>query len=143
MAEFADARIAHERGQVDEAIRMYDEIMNASVGVVDPEVLFYYGTALYQQGKLGLAACVIKQAIDMRPTMQSAYQNLANCYRSANNHDGALEIYEAGAELGASADIEACLGGLWVNKGNPQKALYHYERSLAIEPRNNMVRFNS
>jgi tetratricopeptide (TPR) repeat protein len=142
MADFAEARIKHERGHVDEAVKMYDEILNSQVGKVNHEVLFFYGTALYQQGKVGLAATVLKQCIDARPTFQSAFQNLGNCYRWANDHKGAEEIYKCGLELGPSADLEACLAGLWINRGNPQKALYHYERSLAIEPRDDLVRFN-
>lgn len=143
MTSFAEARIKHERGHVDEAVKMYDELLNSEVGKVNHEVLFFYGTALYQQGKVGLAAVVLKQCIDARPTFQSAFQNLGNCYRWANDYEGAEEIYKAGLELGESADLEACLGGMWINRGNPQKALYHYERSLAIEPRDDLVRFNS
>lgn len=142
MTDFAEARIKHERGHVDEAVKMYDDILNAQVGKVNHEVLFFYGTALYQQGKVGLAATVLKQCIEARPTFQSAYQNLANCYRWANDFKGAEEIYKAGLELGPSADLEACLGGLWINRGNPEKALYHYQRSLEIEPRDDLVRFN-
>jgi tetratricopeptide (TPR) repeat protein len=143
MASFENAKVLHERGHVVEAIKEYDDLLNATVGVPDPEVLFYYGTALFQQGKAGLATVVLKQCIDMRPTLQSAFQNLGNCYRIALDFKGAEEIYLSGLELGPSAELEACLAGLWVNRGNPQKALFHYERSLAIEPRDKAVMFNS
>ena len=143
MVDFAQARVVHERGHINDAVIAYDELLNASVGTPDPEVLFYYGTALYQQGRIGLATIVLKQCLDMRPTMQSAFQNLGNCYRQALNFKGAEEVYLAGLELGESADLEGCLGGLWINRGNPQKALYHYERSLKIEPRDKLVQFNS
>ena len=142
MVDFAQARVVHERGHVNDAVLAYDELLNTSVGVPDPEVLFYYGTALYQQGKLGLATVVLKQCLDMRPTMQSAYQNLGNCYRQALDFKGAEEVYLAGLDLGESADLEGCLAGLWINRGNPKKAMYHYERSLKIEPRDKLVQFN-
>jgi tetratricopeptide (TPR) repeat protein len=143
MADYENAKVLHERGQIPEAVAEYDALLNATVGTINHEVLFYYGTALYQLGKVGLAAVVLKQCIDARPTFQSAFQNLGNCYRTALDFEGAEDIYKCGLELGASAELEACLGGLWVNRGNPQKALYHYDRALAIEPRNDLVRFNT
>lgn len=143
MTDFNQAKIMHERGHINDAIKDYDDLLNRAVGTPDPEVLFYYGTALYQQGKYGLAAIVLKQCIEMRPTMQSAFQNLGNCYRQGLDFKGAEEVYQCGLELGPMADLEGCLAGLWINRGNPQKALYHYERSLAIEPRDKMVQFNS
>ena len=79
MLSFEEAKMMHERGQIPEAIAAYDALLNRQFGHV--EILFYYGTALFQQGKTGLAATVLKQVIDTAPKMQSAYQNLGNCFK--------------------------------------------------------------
>ena len=57
MLSFEEAKSLHERGDINGAIQAYDALLNGNFG--NQEVLFYYGTALFQLGKNGLAATVL------------------------------------------------------------------------------------
>lgn len=140
MLSFEEAKMMHERGQIPEAIAAYDALLNKNFGNV--EVLFYYGTALFQQGKTGLAATVLKQVIETAPNMQSAYQNLGNCFKMEQKKDEAEDIYKMGLKLGSDPELYAALGGLYINRHQPLVALENYEKALELDPRNDLIRFN-
>lgn len=138
--ELDAAKILHERGQVDEAVAGYDGLLNADFDNTD--ALFYMGTALFQQGRYGLAATVLKQVIQSRPRLQGAYQNLGNCYKAVNNFRAAEEVYRLGLELGEDSQLFCCMGSLNINMGSPEKALEWYSKGLAMDPINDVIRFN-
>ena len=140
MLSFAEAKSMHERGNIQEAIQAYDMLLNSNFG--NNEVLFYYGTALFQQGKTGLAATVLKQVIQSVPNMQSAYQNLGNCFKMEQKKDEAEDVYRMGLKLGPEAELYAALGGLYINRHQPLVALENYKKALEIDPRNDLIRFN-
>jgi tetratricopeptide (TPR) repeat protein len=140
MLSFEEAKSLHERGQIADAIQAYDALLNKNFGSVD--VLFYYGTALFQQGKTGLAATVLKQVIETTPTMQSAYQNLGNCFKIEQKKEEAEDVYKMGLKLGDDAELYAALGGLYINRHQPLVALENYKKALAMDPRNDLIRFN-
>lgn len=140
MLSFEEAKQLHERGQIADAIAAYDQLLNKKFGSV--EILFYYGTALFQQGKTGLAATVLKQVIETAPKMQSAYQNLGNCFKMEQKKEEAEDIYKMGLKLGDEPELLAALGGLYINRHKPLVALEYYKRALAIDPRNDLIRFN-
>lgn len=138
--DLAQAKIMHERGQVDEAISAYNELLNSDFVATD--VLFYLGTAYMQKGQVGLAATILKQVITTRPKMQSAYQNLGNCFKFALDYKAAAEIYQMGLELGDDSQLFCCMGSLNVNVGAPEKALEWYSKGLALDQGNDVIRFN-
>lgn len=138
--DLAQAKIMHERGQVDEAIIAYIELLNKNFDSVD--VLFYYGTALFQKGNFGLAATVLKRVVEIKPTMQSAYQNLGNCFKAMLDFKAAKAIYRMGLELGDESQLFCCMGSLNINTGTPQKAIEWYSKGLALDPGNDIIRYN-
>lgn len=140
MADLSGAKILLERGQIHEAIAVLDELLNRDF--TDHEVQFYYGTALFQLGKFGLAATALKQAIQTRPTFQSAYQNLGNCFKAALDNKAAEEVYRLGLKLGDDSQLFCCMGSVNINYGSPAEALMWYERGLKMDPNNDVIRFN-
>lgn len=138
--DLAAAKILHERGQVSEAIQGYNELLNNSFG--DPAVLFYLGTALFQQGQYGLGASCLKAVIETKPKMQSAYQNLGNCFKQALDFKGAEEVYRMGMKLGDDSQLFCCMGSLNINVGSPEKALEWYQLGLKLDPNNDVIKFN-
>lgn len=134
------AKILHERGQVDQAIAAYDELLNDNFN--NPEVLFYYGTALFQQNRFGLAAAVLEYVVKLKPGFQSAFQNLGNCYKAGLDYKKAEEIYKLGLKLGDDGQLFSCMGSLNVNTGTPQKSLDWFTKALATDPKNDIIRFN-
>lgn len=140
MLSFEEAKSLHERGDINGAIAAYDVLINNNFG--NNEVLFYYGTALFQQGKNGLAATVLKQVIQSVPNMQSAYQNLGNCFKMEQKRKEAEDVYLMGLKLGPEPELYAALGGLYINRHQPLKALEFYKKALECDPRNDIIRFN-
>lgn len=138
--DLPQAKILHERGQIDEALNAYGELLNRDFD--NHEVLFYYGTALFQRGDYGLAAASLKQAIRLKPTFQSAFQNLGNCYKAVLDFKKAEESFRMGLELGADPQLYACMGSLNINTGTPGRAIEWYERALKLDPVNDVIRFN-
>lgn len=138
--DLAGAKILHERGEIDAAIQAYDALLNANFDYV--EVMFYYGTALFQRGQYGLAANMLKRVIETRPRMQSAYQNLGNCFKMALDYKAAEDVYRMGLELGDDSQLFCCMGSLNINVGSPNKALEWYAKGLALDPGNDVIRYN-
>lgn len=138
--DFAQARIMHERGQIDEAIQAYDEMLNKDFDNID--VLFFYGTALFQRNQYGLAANILKRVLESRPTMQSAYQNLGNCFKASLDYKSATEVYKMGLALGDESQLFCCMGSMNINVGTPQEALNWYSKGLAMDPGNDIIRYN-
>ena len=137
---FEQAVIHHERGEIKEAIAIYDQLLNGNF--FDYRILFYYATALLQQGKSGLAANVFKQIILQDPKQQAAFQNLGNCFKYENKMKDAEDVFRLGLELGETDELWASLGGLYINNGTPHKALEYYEKGLKLNDKNDLIRFN-
>ena len=138
--DLAAAKILHERGQINDAVQAYNELLNKSFG--DPAVLFYLGTALFQQGQYGLGASCLKAVIETKPKMQSAYQNLGNCFKLALDYKGAEEVYRMGMKLGDDSQLFCCMGSLNINVGSPEKALEWYKLGLKLDPHNDIIKYN-
>ena len=134
------AKVLHERGQIDEAIRIYDTLLNEKFD--DPAVLFYYGTAMIQLGKNGAAANLLMQAALIDPKNSDIMQNLANCYKQENNNDAAEEILRMAIKIKDKPELWASLGNIYINNGTPQKALECYERALKLDPKNFLIKFH-
>ncbi|MFH1235392.1 MAG: tetratricopeptide repeat-containing glycosyltransferase family protein [Parcubacteria group bacterium] len=137
---FEQAKICHERGQIQEAIKLYDELLN--VRFDDVNVLVYYGTALIQMGKTGLAANVLMQASVIDPRNVDIMQNLSNCYKLENKTEAAEEILRMALKIKETPELWGSLGNIYINSGTPHKALDCYDRGLKLQPNNDMIKFH-
>lgn len=138
--DFDHAKLLHERGQFDEAIQIYDQLLNKNFHRAD--VLFYYGTAALQKGQHGLAANLLKSSAEIDPKQRAVYQNLGSCFRAENKTKEAEDIYRIGIEIEETAELWSNLASLYVNNGTPEKALEMYRRALQLDPTNKSVMFN-
>ena len=137
--DFEQAKVYHERGQLPEAQVIYDQLLNANFDNL--EVLFYYGTLLFQQGKNGLASNILRMALDNGKN-PNILQNLSNCYKAENNHEEAGKILKLALAQKETADMYGALGNLYINNGTPLEALKWYEKGLKLEPRNDLLIFH-
>ena len=137
--DFEQAKVHHERGQLPEAESIYSQLLNANFD--DYKVLFYYGTLLIQQGKTGLAANVLRRALeyDKNPTI---LQNLSNCYRLENRDVVCRELLWEAIKIQPSAELWACLGNTCINQGTPHDALKCYKEAIELDPRNDLIKFH-
>lgn len=133
------AKVHHERGQLAEAESIYNLLLNANFD--DQKVLFYYGTLLVQQGKIGLAANILRMAIG-NDDDKHVLQNLSNCYKLENKIDECREILWIGINKSPTAELWACLGNTYINNGTPKEAIRCYKEALTLDPRNDLIKFH-
>lgn len=139
--DFQQAKVLHERGEIDAAIRIYDRLLNQKFD--DANVLFYYGTALVQQGRTGLAANILMQAAVKTPNDVNIMQNLANCYKIENKNVEAEDILRMALSIKENPELWGSLGNIFINNGTPHKALECYEKGLKIDPKNDIIKFHT
>lgn len=138
--DFEHAKLLQERGQLDDAIKIYDQILNQNFHQAD--VLFYYGTAALQKGQNGLAANLLKSALDIDPRQDAIFQNLGSCFRAENKVKEAEDIYRLGLKIKETAPLWANIGSLYVNNGTPEQALKAYRRAKELDPDDKQIDFN-
>lgn len=137
--DFEQAKVHHERGQLAEAETLYNQLLNADFD--NQEVLFFYGTLLIQQGKTGLAANVLRRALDFGKSA-NILQNLANCYRLENRDDECRKLLWDAIQMKPSAELWASLGNTCINNGTPHDALKCYKEAIQLDPRNDLIKFH-
>jgi len=94
------------------------------------------GAVHVTRGEAKLAETAFLKALDLEPTLLTAYMALGQLYAASGKHDEAL------AKLGEALKVNpnnlvalVRTGMLYERKGNFPKAEEAYERALALEPR--------
>ena len=102
------AMLAHQRGDLPEAIRQYRHVLHATGS--DEQTLFLLGTALLQAGEFDEAADCLQQAADLRGDTADVHNNLAIALQALGRFDEAEHSYRAA--LACAPDAPATLLGL-------------------------------
>lgn len=109
----------------------------------DDLACFLLGAAHLQLGNYGLAAVFSRQAIEIRRhkndhPFPEALGNLAACFKNVQKPDAAAELWQLALEKETEPTEQARflmnLGGCYINRGTPEKALEYYDQSLALRP---------
>lgn len=103
----------------------------------DPDVKAVVGDALLELGRYDEAFAVFQAMIDLRPDLP-AYSRISYARELQGDIDGAITAMEA-AESAAASRRDAAfaafyLGELEWNRGNPEAATPHYQRSSELDP---------
>ena len=131
--EIDTAIAAHRAGRLDEARRLYTQMLDA-----DPRhasAWHFLGVLQHQTGDSELAVASISRALELDPGYADAHNNLGNIYRETNHYDAALESYQHVVEIAPRhADAWNNIGVMHSGRGEYAEAERAYARALEIDP---------
>ena len=81
----------HKRGEVEDAIEIYGDILSADPD--NPDVVHYLGVAKHQLGESDEAIELLRKSLELAPGNASAINNLGNIYRETGELERAEECY--------------------------------------------------
>lgn len=123
---------AHQRGQLEEALRVYTRILGQNPN--HPSALHYCGVIHLQKGNLKEGIELIRHAVHIHPdpTMRC---NLANGMIRLHAYAEALEqLRQAAREDPGNAAIQTNLGIVLANLEQPGEAIEAHRHALKLQP---------
>ncbi len=138
---FSEGLSHHMEGRVDQAKRIYLEILKKDPGHAD--ALHHLGLVHLQSGLISQAINEIQSSLVSDPRNSNALANLSYCFNLIGDH------IEASASCNAALEIDPDNDGAWTNLGNAQReleffaeALCSYDRALCLCPGNPRYIYN-
>jgi protein O-GlcNAc transferase len=135
------ATALHQAGRLDEAERLYRQVLEAAPDQAD--ALHFLGVLMAQTGRPVEAAALIDRSISFDPANARAFYNRGNVLIDLKRFDEAVASYDSALlirndHLGALMNRGAALQKL----NRLQDALSSYERGLALDPNSTTLMFN-
>jgi predicted O-linked N-acetylglucosamine transferase (SPINDLY family) len=131
--KFQQAFSLHQQGQLEQAERLYQEILLTEPQHVD--ALHFLGVLKNQNGQPQLAVDLIQQSLTINANNTGAYSNLGMVLQALNRVDEALICYDKALELTPnSIDVLLSQANLLQALNRPDEGLTSYNRILAIKP---------
>jgi tetratricopeptide (TPR) repeat protein len=133
----------------DEAEREFEEAIRLNPRLF--EVFYFYGRALFAQGKMEKAAALFRKASELDPADYQSIIQLENCLRSLGRKDEARQAAEQAVHVierhiqHEPGDARAFYlgGGAALLLGDRDRALDWTARALAIDPEETAVLYNT
>ena len=123
----------HQAGQLDEAERLYREIL--SVDSLHADSLHLLGVIAHQKGLDATAIELINRAIRLNTGIAEFHNNLGNVLRDQGKLTDAVACYERALALKPDfAEGHSNLGNAFRDQGKLTDAVACYERALALKP---------
>jgi predicted TPR repeat methyltransferase len=123
----------HRAGRLDEARRIYDQILGAEPG--NASVWHFLGVLEHQKGNSDQGVANISRALELDPRYADACNNLGNIYRETNQYDAALAAYERAIAIAPRhADAWNNLGVMRSGRGDYVAAEQAYVRAVELDP---------
>jgi tetratricopeptide (TPR) repeat protein len=123
----------HSAGRLDQAARIYTEILAAHPE--QPDALQLLGMVAYQEGRNQAALEMLNQAVALDPTNEAAFINQGTVLHATGEFVGAAASYRKALEINPDS-FEALnnLGNALAESGDAEAAASAYEKALAIQP---------
>jgi len=132
-AAFDHAMELHSQGRVDEAMALYQQIVEA-----DPNhagAIHLLGVALSQKGQFPLAAQFIQSAILLNGTVPEYHINLGNALTGAHEYRLAEQAYANAVALNSSIpEAWFGMGNARSLQGRPQEGIDAYMQAIELRP---------
>jgi tetratricopeptide (TPR) repeat protein len=123
----------HQRGCLDEAARMYQNIL--VVRPDDSEALHLLGVVAHQQGRHGQAIQIIGRAVALNPGRAAYHANLAEAFRAAGDLEQAASCGRIALSLRPDYPEAANnLGMALLQQGQIEAAIDQFRAALRLKP---------
>ncbi|MEO7744383.1 MAG: tetratricopeptide repeat protein [Usitatibacter sp.] len=124
----------HQRGQVDEAARLYDEVLSLDPG--NAIATHYLGMVAWHRGDLALAERLMRESIAANATIADFNNNLGLLLRDTGRHDEAIACYRRTLEVDPGWFAAYNNMGLALeSSGHWDQACESYRAAIVREPR--------
>jgi tetratricopeptide (TPR) repeat protein len=131
--QLASALQLHQAGRLEEAARLYEQILKQRPLTID--ALHLFGVLCHQRGEHARAVQLISRAIAMRPNVAEFHANLAEAYRALGQLQRAAESCRVALRLSPNFPEALCNLGLALQGlGKHAEAVEEFRRALTIEP---------
>jgi tetratricopeptide (TPR) repeat protein len=123
----------HQRGRLDEAARLYQQVLAARPDHDD--ALHLIGVVALQQGKPARAAALIGRAVALKPGAAVYHANLAEAYRALGQLDRAADCCRTALRLRPHYPEAAnTLGLALLGQGKTDDAIAQFGEALRLKP---------
>jgi len=130
----AEAVRHHQAGRLQEAERLYDEILKSSPR--HPDTLHLLGLVAYQKGNHERAESLIGKALEINPDNPAYSNNLGNVFAAQHRPQEASELFSrATAQKPDFTEAHNNLGNALQKLDRWEDAVAAYQRALASRPR--------
>lgn len=130
----------HQTGALDEAEKLYEEILKNTPD--SPDALNLFGMLKLQKSLFDEAEICIKKAIQIKPDLYF-YGNLGRVYLEGKKFDSAIEIFENASKIDPkNFDYWFNLAIAHRNKEQFDEGIQAYKEALAINPLSSEAHFN-
>ena len=133
MAHYLLGNALADRGQIDEAIRQYQEAIRLQPGYA--EYHYNLGSVLARSGQTGEAIRQLQEALRLQPDNVMARLNLGNALDESGQIDEAIRQYQEALRLQPdNAMAHLNLGISFATKGQIDDAIRQYQEALRMDP---------
>jgi tetratricopeptide (TPR) repeat protein/SAM-dependent methyltransferase len=132
-AMLQEAVLLHRQGQLAEAVRRYEQILNDEPA--NPDALYYRAMVSCQQGQFAEGVEFAKKAVAARPASVRAHNLLGMALGRLGRNDEALGHFDQAIEAdGNFAEAHGNRGNTLSDLGRVEEAVASYERAVKLAP---------
>jgi tetratricopeptide (TPR) repeat protein len=122
----------HLAGDLKTAEAMYHELLNDHPD--EWSILFFLGGLYLQQNKQGIAIQLFNRALEQKPNLMEAWNNLGVAYRQRFMNDKAGPCFMRALAINENADSYNNMGTIHVNEGSPADGERWLRKAVELQP---------